>query len=273
MTLSASSSRACCVTTSRGSIARQQLDRRRHDVAHHPRALAAAEDEEPELAAVQRRRDRASRAAASTAGRTGLPVWTTARRRPPGCRLTSGKPVAMAATRAGKEAVGAPHDARSARGSRSGCAASTPRSPAARSDSRRSRRPPPAVIRRSRRLRLQEAAAEEERRLRHLQRRAARRRRRGDLDHLLGREAPGERAGAAIRRERDARHRAAAAPWRAPRPERGGRRCRRPRAGRAARPVMRRDPSRSAISARGRRRVSAIRKPMPSASEISEEPP
>ena len=259
------------------SSARQQLDRGRHDVAHHPRALAAAEDEQPEACRRAAQRRTASRAASSTAGRTGLPVWTQLAPACAGMPLTSGKPVAMAATRRREQPVGPAHhavllvdhgrDAAQRRGQhrRHGRVA-------AEADDRRR-----ASSGAARRLACSRPAPSMSAAFAICSGEPPDGVADGISMHLLGREAP------AIARRRARRSRA--------RPQRrarfsasasasaGNRWPPVPPAARrmSGRPVIARGRSRSSrvrsSPARGRRRVSASRSPSPSASEISDEPP
>ena len=84
----------------------QRLDRRRHDIGHDARALRAAGDEKAKLAVVESP-DRASRAASSTAGRTGLPVECAFGRASAERPSSVGKPVAIALHARAQENVGA----------------------------------------------------------------------------------------------------------------------------------------------------------------------
>ena len=236
-TRATSSSRACCTT--RAARAARLGSR---SIAGGTMSLITRAPWLPpktrslKLAAVQRGRDRASAPRRAPPGAPGLPVWTSLRRE----RLRHAlrprrKPVAMAATRRGEEAVGAADARRSARGSRSECARS-----AAAQHRRHGRIAAEADDRR--RLHRRSTAA----RLQHALRRAAAPRcaiatgeppdgvADGISMDLVGRERPGIARRALVGREMRPRQPRASARRPAPPPGTGARRCRRPREGRAA---------------------------------------
>ncbi len=275
MTLSTSSPRACCVMRMVGrSSRRQTLDRGRHDLAHHARALAAAEDQDLQRRAGGKRRIGCARGVDD--GRSHRVARVHDGRANPGRNAFDEREARRDQRHARRqEAVGAPDDAvllvqhgRDAQQRRRQHGRHR-RIAAEADDCGRLQTP-------QRHEGARDAEPQHERRLGHLRRRAAGRRRGRDLHDLFGRKGRGDAADARVGRQ----HHAGAEPLQGDGERFGREQVAAGAAGgdddarRAGHRAGNADAAgRLTKAARGRRRVSAIRKPMASARDSSDEPP
>ena len=214
---------------------------------------------------------KAMRAASITAGRTGLPVWTAFGPQLFVDAAAAAEIPSRSHRRAGRGSDWRDRSRHSARAGASARRAASPRTPAARSDNRRNRRRRAAATSPMRPRAAKVPRGQHQGRTRLRQERAAGRRRGSDPVHGARRKGSAILQRARVRRELDRK----AAPRQRNAQSFGGKEMA-PRAARSDedRAVLFHSGSiLSMISASGRLRVTATRNPMPSASEISEEPP